>query len=81
MNTRCGPLVIHGGRRRAVEALHATSGLPAGDSNADVAINVHAAFELGVLVTRCPAVDFRNNIDDSAIGRHSRDMFIAEGMA
>eukprot|EP00959_Pyramimonas_sp_CCMP1952_P282082 5896063-Pyramimonas_sp.AAC.1 len=72
MNTWCGPRIIGSGRHHAVEALYATHGFPAGDGNADVAIKIYAAFELDSFVARCPAVDFLNYIDDSAMGSSSR---------
>eukprot|EP00959_Pyramimonas_sp_CCMP1952_P110498 2311626-Pyramimonas_sp.AAC.1 len=78
MNTWCGPRIIRSGRHHAVEALHASHGLPAGGGYADIAIKIHAAFELDSFVAWCPIVDVLNYIDDSAIGSSSRDTTIAK---
>eukprot|EP00959_Pyramimonas_sp_CCMP1952_P386898 8108487-Pyramimonas_sp.AAC.1 len=81
INTWCGPRIIRSGRHHAVEALHATNGLPAGDGNADIGIKIHAAFELDSFASRCPTVDFLSYIDDGAIGSSSRDITVANGTA
>eukprot|EP00959_Pyramimonas_sp_CCMP1952_P440377 9220205-Pyramimonas_sp.AAC.1 len=51
-----------------MQPLYAYHGLPAGDGNADFAIEIHAMTEMDYFRARCPTIDSLNYIDGSAAG-------------
>eukprot|EP00959_Pyramimonas_sp_CCMP1952_P171051 3574133-Pyramimonas_sp.AAC.1 len=65
------------GGHHSVTPLFAMCGLPAGDGYNDLAINVHAYAEFDEYISRCPAVDFLNYIDDTALSNGAKDEEIA----
>eukprot|EP00959_Pyramimonas_sp_CCMP1952_P291553 6098168-Pyramimonas_sp.AAC.1 len=71
-NTWRPPRVIRLGKHHYVTPLVAVCGLHARDGYNDLAIKVRAYEEFDEYMSRCPAIDFLNYIDDTALSNGAK---------